>query len=244
MFRDLFNIVKNSFENKETAKVAEKHQQTFAETRVISQEFNLKSIFDNPTPSSDITGFDSNPRGAFADQKLKFQRQKIKQLNMNRNALVVRGDPREVSFLLKAGILPKSLSKPVDIENHRHDNDSSGGLSFSTKLSVAVRSGANSSRYSKYGPYKIKGDGTFAVVAAELPGSKYDVAGPSSRMFIQESEATVAGAVEPENIVGYRKCQLKPDQQRVSCSSIFTRMDLSSVKRAHVEDFLCGKYVK
>lgn len=210
----------------------------FADAKTESQEFELKSAFTDPTPPSDASGFTDEPRGAFAGQESEFNRWGIKQLGRANSVWVARSDPRGIGN----GILPKVPGNPVNVEEHRRSNESSGGLSFSTKLSAAIACGQYSSFLSQYGKTPIPGDGTFYVWAAKISGEKYSAAGPG-RLNADESEVTVSGPVDAEDLLAYRQCKLDLKKRVALCSSIFVRKDVGDEEKMVAIDFLSGKSI-
>lgn len=211
----------------------------FVDSKTGSQEFDLRKAFTEPTPSSDISGFTDAPRGVFAGQDKEFKRQGIHLLNPSKTALVARGDARPLSFLFK-GIPPKAPGAPVHIENHRQSSDGSGGVSYSSIVSVAIASGAYASLGSYYGMTPIPGDGSFNLIAAKISGKKYTAAGPG-KIKAQESEVTVGGPVDSDDLLAYRQCKFDRVKRTALCSSIFVRTDLPEGDQRTVVDFLSGK---
>ncbi len=218
--------------------VTAKPQQDFVDTEA-THSYPLATAFTQPTPSTDISGFTAPPAGPFRGQEKEFKRQGIGMLDKKAQALVMRGDARDIDWLLTHGVQPKAPNAPVHVEAHRSSSSNSGGVSFTTCTSVAVASGSNSSQSQQYGSVPLRGDNSFYLIAALLDGSKHFAAGPG-KIKQQEHEATLGGPLDPVDILGYRRCVLNPHTRVAVCSNIYTRSYLSTQRRLAVLEVLSG----
>lgn len=215
----------------------------FLEIKVQPQSFARRLPKHEGSHQLGVTEFTDEPRGYFKGQKDYFVEKGIKQLGLEKEVLVFRGDPRPSNWLLENGIRPISPLAGLDVRFHRNLSSCSGGISFTTSFGVACYFGALSSRKLFYGDQPTIGKGGFNVLLTRLKGQKYNVAGPfkAGEHLEEEREVTVAGAVSSSDILGFRRCESAKSDTIVSCFSIFVRPDLCKDEKDKVIDSLSGK---
>lgn len=201
--------------------------------------FNIKTTYTTPSTVAEYAGFTDTPRGNFQGQDPQFDQKGIKQLNANAVVIAGRGEARSLSEL-KKGISPKIPNGKKDVVEHRVENDRSACVSFTFKPQTAAAFGYFSAQNRSYGKSENQRIGKFTLLAVRLTGNQYDVAGPtrSGETYAEEKEATVAGPVSFDDVLGYRKCVAIPKNQTARCSNIYIRNGLPKADESRAIAFL------